>query len=187
MSAELFDAIRAAVNAAQRATNTEERERIAELERDLNAALAVTRLKREDLRILDFIYERMINVHGEKESVDYMLALSRVCRAGWCAASESVGDMPTTAAEVAPLPVEEQGPWVVHGTFPGAGAQWLGEIDEEDGNDWRRNLADVIPFRTKAAAVNYVDTFINKDISEHFVVITLAEARALVASKTVTP
>lgn len=112
---------------------TERDERIAELDRDLAQNAAVT----ETLR-------------AELAEARRLLATYAVTVVG------DFGGVPVVEVKVA----EEQGPWVVHDSHRDAGTRWCGEMDES-GNDWRRNLADVTPFKTRAEATEFVRGFAN--------------------------
>src|SRR5690606_7782796 len=66
-----------------------------------------------------------------------------------------------------------------HDSYRDAGTRWCGEMDET-GNDWRRNLADVTPFKTRAEATERVERFNDREhIYSSLSVMTLAEARAI--------
>lgn len=163
MSSELFDAIRVAVDKAQRDTTTAERERIAELERDLAHA-------RAQHRSLDIAFTEDTLMKGKViGALQEENAKLRALIAG--KGEKLVDDAPV---------VEEQGPWVVM-------------VSRGYGLPMARCLAEGMLGTVRSSEIDKAMVFKKKADAERQCVdkdervITLAEARALVAAKMVAP
>lgn len=182
-----FKAIRDAVDLAQHATNTEERERIAELERDLahekarashetDGAMQYLRLiegSTLDEKVREVIRQRDEARANLAQSASIVEATLRSQLATYqTATAGTFGGVPVV--EVKPL-VEEQGPWVVmrHGEVHRLRVFATADDQEDFATDPDRARRFNIHDAHRACA-QLVD-----DCGGPWSVITLAEARAL--------
>jgi hypothetical protein len=149
-----------------------DRERIAELERDLNsdrALIANQKTHNLDLRATDEELRATI------DDLNRQLDEAHKENARLVMENEVARQMVERRMEtISPAPVvEEQGPWVVYDDKNELNQSWCGP-----GNCWHGVLSSVTPFTDKARAISELS-----DGPKHWQVITLAEARAIEAKR----